>query len=164
MRVVLADSNGKAQIYTYTDSKGDFSFGSIALSKYKIFVDRPKVDNSVAPTIEITSQISSYSKLKFNLFPSYLYLDMSSITGINNEINKLHISVRPNPANDILYLQVKNPESGIVNITDISGKMLLQQYINSVENALDISKLPSGIYMLHYMDKNGVWNQKFIKQ
>ena len=164
LRVVLADSNGKAQIYTYTDSKGDFSFGSIALSKYKIFVDRPKVDNSVAPTIEITSQISSYSKLKFNLFPSYLYLDMSSITGINNEINKLHISVRPNPANDILYLQVKNPESGIVNITDISGKMLLQQYINSVENALDISKLPSGIYMLHYMDKNGVWNQKFIKQ
>ena len=51
LKVVLMDSNNKPQGYTYTDKNGEFTFKNLSIQKYKVWVDKQRVDNSVAPVI-----------------------------------------------------------------------------------------------------------------
>ena len=170
LRVILADSNGKAQEYTYTDANGAFEFKNIAPTKYKILVDRPHVDNRKAPVVDINNYSSG--KLAFTLYPTYLDLDIATV--IEKQLNDATISIYPNPANSVLYLNIMDelspPLKGVRGmtstfvITDLSGKTLLTQQIHSQETAIDISTLPVGIYLIRYQDSEKVWNGKFVKE
>ena len=166
LRIILADSNGKAQAYTYTDSNGNFSFKNIAISKYKILVDRPHVDNGIAPLVDITSHSSS--NLSFTLYPTYL--DLNTNSGIERQFKDISISIYPNPAHDKLYIQLKSDDpaslkytNNLLTLTDISGKVLSSKTINTQESFFDLSSITSGIYLLRFQNKEGVQFLKFSK-
>ena len=81
------------------------------------------------------------------------------------------ISIYPNPTNSKLYITQHPPtpfKGGLTQahatITDINGRILLTQPIITTESTIDVSTLPSGIYLLRYQDADKVWNGKFIKQ
>ena len=166
LRIILADSNGKAQAYTYTDSNGNFSFKNIAISKYKILVDRPHVDNGIAPLVDITSHSSS--NLSFTLYPTYL--DLNTNSGIERQFKDISISIYPNPAHDKLYIQLKSDDpaslkytNNLLTLTDISGKVLSSKTINTQESFFDLSSITSGIYLLRFQNKEGVQFLKISK-
>jgi len=77
------------------------------------------------------------------------------------EEDVIQISVYPNPANDILFL------NGSTNFTyqifDISGKLI---QASSIQNSsIDISTIAPGIYSIKIIDTNGnMSTQKFVKQ
>ena len=48
-------------------------------------------------------------------------------------------------------------------ITDLSGRTLLKQSIIAQESIIDISTLPSGVYLFRYQDADKAWNGKFVK-
>lgn len=63
-----------------------------------------------------------------------------------------NIQVYPNPARTILNVEV-NSESlrnAVVELVDVTGKLILQQEINSENNTtqLDVSKIAKGVYLL----------------
>ncbi len=64
--------------------------------------------------------------------------------------------IYPNPAKEWLYVERRdqtNPASVVdLRIYDATGKMVLQQKGNTVSNALPISNLASGIYILEMME------------
>ncbi len=68
------------------------------------------------------------------------------------------ISIFPNPTNQLLYIKFKNgyklPEQ--LQLYNITGKMMMQQKINSANLTLEISELSNGIYFCKFMDKNAV--------
>lgn len=64
------------------------------------------------------------------------------------------LKIYPNPTQDWLSIELKESEIKSIKITDMSGKIVLQEY-GLVNNQLDISHLTSGIYVLTVEDKAG---------
>ena len=68
------------------------------------------------------------------------------------------ISMYPNPANETVKIQFahgyKMPD--IITITDITGKILMQEKANNGGNIINISALKNGIYFCKIADKNAV--------
>ena len=98
---------------------------------------------------------------------SYLLSDISKITfglflGINEiSSNSSLLSVYPNPASS--FIQVKNLPDAVgysINIFNLNGSLLMQKYLTSSSETIDLSKLNKGIYLLIV---NGSI-LKFIKQ
>ena len=162
VRVLLADSNGKVQEYTYINSLGYFSFANIAPAKYKIFVDQPLVKNNPAPVVGIDAANPFATSLTFTLYPTYLSLNV--VNGIENKNINTGLNVYPNPANDRLNIEITNPSNGKIIICDLNGRELMNQLINSPNITLDISALPKGMYIARYQDKNGVINKTVVKE
>jgi hypothetical protein len=78
------------------------------------------------------------------------------------------VKLFPNPANELLTLQVELPETADVQlrITDVNGKMIQMQQMTldkGLLNArLDISQIPSGVYFLRIGVKDQFVTRKFV--
>lgn len=92
----------------------------------------------------------------------------ATLKWIENELNLLNIqqnqlntiSIYPNPTKSSIYLKGLANESN-VSVYDILGKQILNQSINS-NQALDVSQLQNGIYILRLNDLNSSY--KFVKE
>lgn len=95
-----------------------------------------------------------------------LYVDFNVNVIINFvpdgiEENELHIAIYPNPAHDIITVEMCHGGSvqGI-NICDITGKMILA----TTESRIDISALPEGVYFITVFTENQRFVEKIIKK
>jgi hypothetical protein len=81
----------------------------------------------------------------------------------NQQENKLIFY--PNPVHDKLIVENQNFEIQQIKIMDVSGKLLLQQKIDSVKTEIDFSKYPKGMYFLIAQSANGniIKTEKIIK-
>ena len=166
VRVMLADSNGAVQQSTWTDAGGHFSFQNIAITKYKIWVDEPMVDNrATAPMVSLSSANTMDTGLKFTLYPSYLSLDKSA--GIEKQyFSSANIRIYPNPSTGSLNIDFENAISETnISILDLQGRELITSKIpaNSMMYQTNVSNLPQGMYMIKLQNKEGVIMQKFLK-
>ena len=116
---------------------------------------------------------SSYALFGYGLdsgFNKFYLISPDSVifTGIEKQSDNSNISIYPNPANSMLYLQTNNSSlaraSAHVYVSDLSGKTLMNQQIHLQQTSIDVSTLPSGIYFIHYQDNEKVWNGKFEKE
>ena len=89
-----------------------------------------------------------------------------SPTGISEFGSSESIFVHPNPASDFLTIQFKNTFSVLYSllIFDMKGKQVgLSYQINKENIIVNISSLPSGIYVLKASTPNGIFYNKIIK-
>jgi hypothetical protein len=73
----------------------------------------------------------------------------------------------PNPAKDRLNINVNNlPGKTTIQLFDINGRVILSQPVIENNTALDIRKVPSGIYLvrLNGADGTNIYQQKFVKE
>lgn len=82
--------------------------------------------------------------------------------GINENTNKMMLEVYPNPVKNLLNIK-GNISSGVIEITDISGKTVLTQIINS-GNKINVETLIKGIYFIQIMSEDAIYHSKFIKE
>lgn len=61
---------------------------------------------------------------------------------------ELFSKVYPNPATDIINIVFEHKIKSTFQVTDMSGKMVLQGQLDEFENKIDISKQATGIYAL----------------
>lgn len=72
--------------------------------------------------------------------------------------NEINFSVYPNPASEKLTI---DKEAGIIKLTDLNGKVILiKQHYN--KTSIDVSELPSGLYLIHLQNKNQITTQKIV--
>lgn len=76
--------------------------------------------------------------------------------------NLLEMSIYPNPAVDVVNVNIDNYQDAQVQITDLTGKIVLTQVLNSKE--VNISHLNSGLYMLNVLSGNLQANTKLLKR
>ena len=84
-----------------------------------------------------------------------LFKLVDSSLGVNT-FEKANFQLIPNPASSEVFIKSNGlsfPAS--VNIFDMSGKLLLSQRLNE-ENAIRVSSLTTGLYMVSVKDNNGV--------
>jgi hypothetical protein len=91
---------------------------------------------------------------------------IESIIGIQ-EISHSHgIVLFPNPANQVinLYFPSNGIKSTLVEIFDHTGKVILKEETLENRSIVDISRLPTGIYLARITGQNEKAVLKFIKQ
>jgi hypothetical protein len=85
------------------------------------------------------------------------------ITGSRKTVKVSSISVYPNPTKGILNINTAAAIIGSISIEDIGGKSVLKSE-GVLNNVLDLSALPNGIYYLKIVNAERVFVQKVIKQ
>jgi uncharacterized surface protein with fasciclin (FAS1) repeats len=80
--------------------------------------------------------------------------------------NNIGLEIIPNPAVDRLKINISNSNSfaELLEIVDIQGRAFVSQTNVSLEEQVEISLLPSGIYFVKVSTKDGFSVSKFVKQ
>ena len=80
-------------------------------------------------------------------------------SGINDKTGSGTVKVYPNPAKDILYIQIPEREVDFkVRLIDLTGQTLLE----SQSNTLNVSNIKNGIYLLNIKTPDFELNKKVI--
>ena len=90
----------------------------------------------------------------------------SSATSITSPNAKQSLKVWPNPVSGMLHIQLPDAEQDIaqISVCDLLGKIVLQKE-NLNHSELDVSPLPSGMYLLRVRTTDGTgMTAKFVKE
>jgi len=89
-------------------------------------------------------------------------IEIDVLTNISDEVTDYKIY--PNPTNNNLTLQLNNVENNCnIIISDVVGKIVSKQDINSNTTTLDVQNYKSGIYFITIQNGNNISTEKFIK-
>jgi hypothetical protein len=84
----------------------------------------------------------------------------SIIAHVKNQILKPELQLYPNPANDLLTIEVGGEEVHLVSLFNIFGQLQRQWQMRGTET-IDITSLRPGIYIISV---DGMSASKFIKR
>ena len=98
---------------------------------------------------------------------SYLFVDelaFETSSGISDNNSSKSFKCFPNPANDLLRLDlcdINNVQQ--IKISNMQGQVVFSETTNLNTDHIDISKLPSGLYLISVQAESGVTTEKFDK-
>jgi glucose/arabinose dehydrogenase len=75
-----------------------------------------------------------------------------------------NVRLYPNPAQNILNIEIATAQPFTLQIFDLSGKRLLQQEITGAQSAINISSLSAGIYVAELQNGSDTLRQKLVVQ
>ena len=116
---------------------------------------------------DANSCISSYcdSSMVHRINSSSYMLSVTAmpivVSGIQEQ-NELKGSVFPNPVSDFITVSFNKNISGTLRITDITGKLILENNFVGQAKQIDVSNLPQGIYNLSLIGDVANWNEKLV--
>ncbi|MBX7242987.1 MAG: T9SS type A sorting domain-containing protein [Bacteroidia bacterium] len=158
LTVLLTDFTDGPVAYTKTDINGQYEFPNLAYGTYKIWVDA--LNKTCTPLIVTISGASSA------VTNADLEVNSTYITAIYSTDIQSHFEVYPNPAQNLLNINLKddNRQEVTVQILDIMGKTQIETVINDKNNEITLAALPQGYYFLVLKSENGNFVQKILKQ
>jgi hypothetical protein len=106
--------------------------------------------------------VASASKVTSITEPTTIYSSTAGIT--QSELDQLTIQLVPNPASEIVVIQVKGlvDEQLTVTLLELSGKIIATQYIQpgSTITYFDTQTLYAGEYIVSIVSKSGITHKK----
>ncbi len=128
------------------NNSADLTFNSVAEEDYATY----------------TAEAYTYSVLDNNAFfeVSLFREPISLVKVLGTAETAKYFNIYPNPTSDVLNIVSSKYDIQKVHIYDLSGKQMLSES----KSRIDVSKLPSGVYMLIIKTQEGNKNFKFIKQ
>ena len=165
------------EIYKWNGTR---TWGNINYKAHGIYrftkENRPKKDSTytIAPELANTGATFIYFKTDNDLCGTGFSLNWSA-TPYNNAIHETSIglsnlSVYPNPATDIVRLQVETlqPETLQITFCDMVGRAVYATVLkgndNQITQDIDISKFAKGVYMLQIVTSKGKITKKVVIQ
>jgi hypothetical protein len=105
-----------------------------------------------------SNDVSEWKSTAFNTFAT------SVVTVAGNE--DFSLNVYPNPAKDVLNIEVKGSMKGkgTVMLLDLSGKLIDQIQLSSDKGQLNLSNVANGLYLLRYRDNENTETMRIQKQ
>ena len=80
---------------------------------------------------------------------------LENITSIDNPLSSLGpIKVYPNPTKDRVFIEREKEGEVVVALLDLRGRILIKHTFSNSIDQLDLSPLPSGLYILNMRDEN----------
>ena len=164
--------SGKVKITEYPNVKETRA----SLCYFTAELDHKIVGNQQYLTGDFTSKYangnSCYFKGNITLaqpyYPEEIAVDQSSPYTAAEQvaINNSQIKAYPNPTNGVInldFVQAQfNSDRINIQVMDPSGKMILDQQINSSRTQVDLTAYENGIYMVKVMDDGELYSQKRI--
>ncbi len=123
------------------------------------YIESSDASNAGVYYLEITNTIATETIL----FSEMILVDI--ITGINDYSNDLTFNTYPNPVRDVLNIEMRIASQPSLRLTifDLTGRVHFSDLLNSQEQVIDVSFLPSGLYTIQLQSKEGNWISKFVK-
>lgn len=148
---------GDNQTNIYMKGPGDIIINSDN-GNYELDSSVAYVNNGTGNTINICYQATQKQKFKYdNISGVTGCIDTSgSGTGIAHEIKSVELSVYPNPAKDVLNVELRNVtgQSNYV-IYSISGQVVLNGSLGAGLEQVDVSSLEKGLYFIEISNASG---------
>ncbi len=69
----------------------------------------------------------------------------------------------PNPVKDFITIETNSSDNAILNVFDINGQIILSKELKATSTKLNISNLPTGVYMFQISNEAGIVTKKVIK-
>lgn len=88
-------------------------------------------------------------------------LSVSPCTGISNTLLESGLRLYPNPTKGLLYLETD--KELLISLSDAVGKCLIEKHLLKTNETLNMSQLPSGMYILSIQEKDHFSSIKLIK-
>jgi hypothetical protein len=158
--IILCLPSATAQTFVINEKNGNKNAFSIEKIR-KISFSSGTVHVSKLLGSDFALPISAISKLAFS--------DETIINELKEQARGFEqLLIFPNPVEEMLNIDIApslNPFGNLV-IQTIDGKPIIRQRISAQNNyiQLDVSTLPSGLYLCHYNNGREVFMQKFIKK
>ncbi|MCF8274914.1 MAG: T9SS type A sorting domain-containing protein [Flavobacteriaceae bacterium] len=80
----------------------------------------------------------------------------------DNDVVLKDFKMYPNPVEDVLHFSLKNNTIEQLKLVDVQGRVILE-VSNNMEQ-LDVSKIPTGLYLFQIKTVNGSISKKIIKK
>jgi hypothetical protein len=85
-----------------------------------------------------------------------------NVTGVSiSEQEANRFSIFPNPANDFINIVFEENINARIQIIDALGRVFFKTEIDEKENTINVSQLPSGVYILN-LQQNGISQKKLF--
>jgi hypothetical protein len=101
----------------------------------------------------------------------YYYIDDVSVvldddSGLDESLIAANIKMFPNPAKDVLRIEMQTNFNGEIHIRNALGKEIYNANLqNNITNfTIDTKDFESGLYFISFRNERGAVNKKFIKQ
>jgi hypothetical protein len=95
------------------------------------------------------------------------FLEITTVSTENISVQNQMLRVYPNPIGDILNIDLKgmSEAEGTLSILNFEGKALVTQQVKAEQVlSLNISYLPTGVYLCRYSSASEIKTVKIIKQ
>ena len=135
-----------------------FAFGQVQV---KSTLSSFSVSSSNDSLLLVGGQSISGNTVTPNVNHGYLSLRYSSLAIEKENLNAWIIF--PNPAEDVIYLEFSNGDSGILELYNLVGELIKTISIQTNVEMFDVSDLSPGTYYISYRYKGKQNCKKFIK-
>ncbi|WP_028979726.1 LamG-like jellyroll fold domain-containing protein [Sporocytophaga myxococcoides] len=144
-----------------------------SLIAYYDFNDgRPNENNNESTTLtDVSGNENSGTLNNFTLAgTSSNWIDDSGkgalITGNSSSVNIQTISIHPNPATDVFYLQKDIAlDNATIEVYDMTGQRVLSENIQNNVTSINLSNLNNSVYQVRVMNNNKViYQNRVVKQ
>jgi hypothetical protein len=85
-----------------------------------------------------------------------LELNYTNLVGIDNATPHSEANLFPNPAHDILHVQMPSAETTIIQLVDATGNIVHEFSSNSARVSIQTEQFPSGVYTLRLKSRANV--------
>jgi hypothetical protein len=124
-------------------------------------------DFGLVDSLTFTLESSDVGAFGMNT-PSYFCVDhitvypeyINSVAGVEKSMELL---VFPNPATDFIQIQSTGFEKGIIEIFDLSGRLVNRILDAATEQPVNVSNLDNGMYLIKFHDGASIATAGFIK-
>ena len=90
-------------------------------------------------------------------------LDLRNV-GFQELDGVVRLNVFPNPAQEVVYVELPSLGNSDVRLLDASGRLLQQQTVNGELAKIQRSGLPSGFYLIEVINGGVVYREKLLMQ
>lgn len=169
---VMAQGYGSAVVTPYgsVDYASGTSFSSpiTAGAVASLWQAVPHLKNNVI-TQAIRESASLYTEPTFDMgygIPNFgQALNALLQIGVEEQMRDTHFALYPNPVRtDINISFPKNAEDADFALYNVLGKLIIQTKLSPTQNQLDVSELPSGMYIASISSQNKTTTFKIIKE
>jgi hypothetical protein len=82
-----------------------------------------------------------------------------------SELTSPGISIYPNPAHDYMTVETSfTPSQDLLSISNLNGQQLITRQITQPKTQIDISYLPSGVYLVRLINDKTVEVGKIVRE
>lgn len=159
-------NNDKKNIIVLNVSNSAFIFNASSFTNGS-FDYETITSNNLTQTNVTTSNLSISKGTSTNVnIPAYslTLLEENLLLSINQtKTDNLLFKLYPNPANTSVTIELKNSFPVEICILNLHGQIILKRHIAENKTLLDISDLPSGIYIIQTTQNNTILTKKLIK-
>lgn len=127
-------------------------------NKYKNTYD---ANNNLVKIITSSFDNSTLSYLESNI--DDFFYSLHDIILKNNSTPSNELKVYPNPTKDLIIIENLSIPTQI-NLTDLTGKLVLKQEIKSEKTTINIGHFSQGIYLLQFKSSDNSYSIKVVKK